>query len=51
MTPMPHADVVGSLLRPPELLAAQKNLEDGAIDRARLFPAEPSAHAPQSGPS
>lgn len=26
-----HADVVGSLLRPPELLQAQKQLRTGAI--------------------
>ncbi|HWP57238.1 MAG TPA: hypothetical protein VNL14_05075 [Candidatus Acidoferrales bacterium] len=31
-----HADVVGSLLRPPELLAAQKQLAEGAIARERF---------------
>jgi len=31
-----HADVVGSLLRPPELLAAQKELAEGAINSQRF---------------
>ena len=31
-----HADVVGSLLRPPELLAAQKQLANGAISAAQF---------------
>jgi methionine synthase II (cobalamin-independent) len=31
-----HADVVGSLLRPPELLAAQKQLATGAISAAQF---------------
>ena len=31
-----HADVVGSLLRPPELLAAQKRLAAGEIDATQL---------------
>ena len=31
-----HADVVGSLLRPPELLAAQKELVAGAITAAEF---------------
>ena len=31
-----HADVVGSLLRPPELIAARVRLEAGAIDASRF---------------
>jgi len=31
-----HADIIGSLLRPPELLAAQKQLAAGAITRDRF---------------
>ncbi len=31
-----HADVVGSLLRPPELLKAQKDLAAGLITKAQL---------------
>jgi 5-methyltetrahydropteroyltriglutamate--homocysteine methyltransferase len=31
-----HADVVGSLLRPPELLSAQKQFTDGAISAVRF---------------
>ena len=31
-----HADVVGSLLRPPELLAAQKQLAAGTITAAEF---------------
>ncbi len=31
-----HADVVGSLLRPPELLEAQKQLAAGAITAAQF---------------
>ncbi len=31
-----HADIVGSLLRPPELLAAQKRFADGEIDAAQF---------------
>jgi methionine synthase II (cobalamin-independent) len=31
-----HADVVGSLLRPPELLAAQRDFADGRLNAARF---------------
>ncbi|MBI2174961.1 MAG: methionine synthase, partial [Candidatus Omnitrophica bacterium] len=32
----PHADVVGSLLRPPELLKAREQLAAGTISAAQL---------------
>ena len=38
-----HADVVGSLLRPAELLAAQKRLVDGSLSSARFREIENSA--------
>ena len=38
-----HADIVGSLLRPPELLAAQKQLAAGAISHAQFKEIEDQA--------
>ncbi len=38
-----HTDVVGSLLRPPELLEARRRLEDGAITDAEFKPVEDAA--------
>ncbi len=38
-----HADVVGSLLRPPELLAAQKQLAEGALKPAEFKKVEDRA--------
>jgi 5-methyltetrahydropteroyltriglutamate--homocysteine methyltransferase len=38
-----HADIVGSLLRPPELLEAQKQLAAGLIDQERLKSVEDRA--------
>ena len=39
----PHADVVGSLLRPPELLDARKAFESGRVSREDLTAAEDRA--------
>ena len=36
MTDLPHGDVVGSLLRPPELLAAREAIEAGSITDAEF---------------
>ena len=38
-----HTDVVGSLLRPPELLAARENMEAGRITQAELKTVEDGA--------
>jgi 5-methyltetrahydropteroyltriglutamate--homocysteine methyltransferase len=38
-----HTDVVGSLLRPPELLAARRRLESGEITEAEFKPIEDAA--------
>lgn len=43
MTDIPHADVVGSLLRPPELLAARQDLEAGRIAAVEFKRAEDAA--------
>ncbi len=40
---MPHADVVGSLIRPPELLAAREDLAAGRIAPAEFKRAEDAA--------
>ena len=43
MTTLPHADVVGSMLRPPELLAAREALDAGRIGPAEFKRAEDAA--------
>ena len=43
MTDLPHADVVGSLIRPPELLAARKDFEAGQIGPAEFKRVEDAA--------
>ena len=43
MTPLPHADVVGSMIRPAELLAAREDLDAGRIAPAAFKRVEDAA--------